>query len=176
MMRPLIYYDEMESPIGPLTIVTTDKGICNIEFGRIEGIRSILDAWVKKYFLKSELSHNPEKLSQTINQLSQYFYGERNEFNLPIDLYGTSFQKKVWNELCKIKYGTTKSYKDVAQSIYAPKAVRAIGTAIGRNPVPILVPCHRVIGSNGSLVGYNGGLDKKEKLLMIEKSLKQSSK
>jgi len=100
--------------------------------------------------------------------LAEYFDGKRRRFDLPVDLYGTPFQLRVWRELKKIPYGEVRSYKELARAIGSPKAVRAVGGANNKNPVPILVPCHRVIGSNGSLVGYGGGLSIKEYLLKLE--------
>jgi methylated-DNA-[protein]-cysteine S-methyltransferase len=107
-------------------------------------------------------------LQQAARQLDAYFRGELREFDLPLDLQGTDFQKLVWHELCRIPYGETRSYSAIAVAIHAPKAVRAVGAANGRNPIPIVVPCHRVIGAGGSLVGYGGGLPLKRLLLDLE--------
>ena len=101
-------------------------------------------------------------------QLKEYIDGQRKQFDLPLNLKGTAFQKKVWGELAKIPYGETRSYKDIAIAIGNEKACRAVGMANNKNPIPIVVPCHRVVGSNKKLVGYAGGLDLKEKLLNIE--------
>lgn len=174
-MEPQIFYAEMDSPIGPLTIVASEKGVCCIEFGSISDVQPTLTKWLKKHLQTNELTNRPEALTTAIIELTEYFNGNRKNFSFELDLYGTPFQKKVWQELLNIEYGSTKSYKDVSQAISAPKAVRAVGTAIGRNPVPIVVPCHRVIGSDGTLVGFSGGLDKKEKLLVIEKVLEKTS-
>jgi methylated-DNA-[protein]-cysteine S-methyltransferase len=111
--------------------------------------------------------HNP-LLRQATRQLDAYFAGELREFDLPLDLQGTDFQKVVWRQLCRIPYGETRSYSDIAAAIHAPKAVRAVGAANGRNPIPIVVPCHRVIGAGGSLTGYGGGLPLKRLLLDLE--------
>jgi len=107
-------------------------------------------------------------LRQAIAQLRAYFAGELRDFDLPLDLQGTDFQKRVWQELRNIPYGETRSYSRVASAIGAPKSVRAVGAANGRNPIPIVVPCHRVIGAGGSLVGYGGGLPLKKLLLDLE--------
>ena len=107
-------------------------------------------------------------LRQAVAQLRAYFAGELREFDLPLDMLGTEFQKRVWDELRHIPYGETRSYSHVAQTIGAPKAVRAVGAANGRNPVPIVVPCHRVIGAGGSLTGFGGGLPMKRFLLDLE--------
>jgi methylated-DNA-[protein]-cysteine S-methyltransferase len=107
-------------------------------------------------------------LRQAVDQLSKYFAGELQDFDLQLDMQGTDFQKRVWAELLHIPYGETRSYSDVAGAIGTPKAVRAVGAANGRNPIPIVVPCHRVIGAAGSLVGYGGGLPLKRLLLGLE--------
>jgi len=107
-------------------------------------------------------------LKQAIDQLRAYFAGELKEFDLPLDMQGTEFQKRVWQELLNIPYGETRSYSFVATAIGAPKAVRAVGAANGANPIPIVVPCHRVIGAGGSLTGYGGGLPLKRFLLDLE--------
>ena len=111
-------------------------------------------------------------LKKAVKQLDEYFAGRRKEFNLPLSMKGTAFQKKVWAALQEIPYGETRSYGDIAKAIGKPKAARAVGMANNRNPVSIIVPCHRVIGSNGSLVGYGGGLKAKEFLLKLEGTLK----
>lgn len=107
-------------------------------------------------------------LKLTVTQLKEYFAGKRNSFEIPLDLTGTDFQKSVWKSLQKIPFGKTTSYKDLALKLKNEKAVRAVGTANGRNPICIIIPCHRVIGSNGSLTGFSGGLDRKKKLLELE--------
>lgn len=109
-------------------------------------------------------------LAQAVRELSEYFKGERKDFNLPLDIKGTPFQKNVWSELQKIPYGKTVSYKDIAKKVSSEKAVRAVGTANGRNPLSIVVPCHRVIASNGTLSGYAGGMNIKAKLLQLEQA------
>jgi methylated-DNA-[protein]-cysteine S-methyltransferase len=114
-----------------------------------------------------ECDSNP-MLRQAAEQLGAYFAGELRDFRLVLDLQGTEFQKRVWNELLNIPYGETRSYSFVANRIAAPKAVRAVGAANGQNPIPIVVPCHRVIGASGSLVGYGGGLPLKRFLLDLE--------
>lgn len=171
MMGREFFYTEMDSPIGPLTIIgTKENGLCNIEFGSIGDARDKLAAWLKKHVPDGELKYSNEELLPVVQALDDYFKGNHQKnFDLPIELHGTPFQKKVWNELLNIEYGSTKSYKDIAAAIAAPKAVRAIGTAIGQNPVPIIIPCHRVINTNGKLGGFTGGLDKKIKLLELEK-------
>jgi O-6-methylguanine DNA methyltransferase len=109
-----------------------------------------------------------EPLRQAVDQLGRYFAGERAQFTCPLDLHGTPFQLKVWNALTRIPYGETRSYAEIAREIGHPSAVRAVGAANGANPIAIIVPCHRVIGSNGSLTGYGGGLPTKAWLLALE--------
>jgi methylated-DNA-[protein]-cysteine S-methyltransferase len=169
-IKTSLYYAETDSVIGPLTVIATENGICRLDFGSVEDILPSLQAWMAKHFIKGDLVHSPEYLADAVSQLNAFFAGNLHEFNIPFDLYGTVFQKKVWTQLTKIPYGTTCSYKEVAQGIGAPKAVRAVGSANNQNPVPVFIPCHRVIGSNGALVGYGGGLDKKEILLSIEQN------
>jgi methylated-DNA-[protein]-cysteine S-methyltransferase len=110
-------------------------------------------------------------LGETTRQLRAYFDGNLRDFDLPLDMQGTVFQKRVWDELLRIPYGQTRSYMQVAVSVGAPQAVRAVGAANGANPVPIVVPCHRVIGSSGKLTGYGGGLPLKKRLLELEGTL-----
>lgn len=110
------------------------------------------------------------KLTDTVyKEITEYLEGNRKDFSFPYFLKGTEFQKKVWNELCRIPYGETRSYKDIAVAIGNPKAVRAVGMANNRNPMMLAVPCHRVVGSNGKMVGYAGGISMKEYLLALEK-------
>lgn len=108
-------------------------------------------------------------IQEAAYQLTQYFEGERRTFDIPLSLHGTEFQQKVWKALCDIPYGETCTYKDIAEKIGIPKGCRAVGMANNRNPIAIVIPCHRVIGVNGSLIGYAGGLDLKEYLLELEK-------
>jgi len=108
-------------------------------------------------------------LAEAVRQLRAYFQGELREFELPLDLAGTEFQLRVWRELTRIPYGETRSYQEMARAIGAPKAVRAVGAANGANPIAIVVPCHRVIGAGGKLVGYGGGLPLKRRLLSLER-------
>ena len=142
----------------------TDLGIIGIR----ENNKAITDI----YFSKDNIDDNIEEtdlIKECFKQLKEYFEGSRREFDLPIEMNGTQFQKKIWKELLKIPYGETRSYKDIAISIGNEKACRAIGMANNKNHIPIIIPCHRVIGSNGKLVGYAVGIDIKEKLLNIEK-------
>lgn len=150
------YWETFDSKIGPLTILCDDDALLRIDFGRSEPI--------------SAIKNRTELIKKTIVQLEEYLEGKRRMFDLPLKTEGTEFQKKVWDALLMIPYGETKSYKDIAVQIHNPKGCRAVGMANNRNPVPIVIPCHRVIGTNGSLVGYGGGMDIKVKLLELERS------
>lgn len=143
------------SPLGPLEIEGTAQGILAIRF-------------VERAPETSEDAKVPECITECMRQLNEYFEGKRREFSLNLILQGTDFQKKVWQELSKIPYGETLSYKDLARKIGQEKAVRGVGAANSHNPIPIVIPCHRVIGSNGRLTGYTGGLWRKRWLLKHE--------
>jgi methylated-DNA-[protein]-cysteine S-methyltransferase len=133
------------------------------------GIREILLHWSEP--APKDARRNPSNplLRESKRQLQSYFAGELRQFNLPLDLCGTDFQLRVWRQLLKIPYGETRSYSEIAQAIQSPAAVRAVGAANGANPISIVVPCHRVIGSSGKLVGYGGGLPMKKRLLALER-------
>ncbi|OMD40491.1 methylated-DNA--[protein]-cysteine S-methyltransferase [Paenibacillus odorifer] len=124
--------------------------------------------WISRRFPGSELVQDDEKMVPFVQELIEYLQGERQAFSIPFDYRGTPFQLAVWKALCEIPYGQTWSYSDIATYIQKPAAVRAVGTAIGANPILITVPCHRVIGKNGTLTGYRGGLEMKTRLLHLE--------
>lgn len=167
-MAKVLGYTTMDSPIGPLLLASTEEGLCHIQFQDEKNGLGPLQRWCKKTFLGISPVRDDERNETAKAQLLEYFAGERKKFDLPYVLYGTPFQKSVWKALADIPYGETRSYKDIALAIGAAKAVRAIGGANNRNPIPIVIPCHRVIGSNGALVGYGGGLPIKEYLLSLE--------
>lgn len=150
-----------KSDICQLYLVATEKGLQGAYFRKINApiVQSLEGNDSRRLILR-----------KAVQQLEEYFSGQRKEFDLSYDVDGTEFQKKVWNQLRKIPYGQTKSYRDVAHSIGNEKAVRAVGTANGRNPLSIFVPCHRVIAADGTLGGYGGGLPLKTKLLELEKA------
>jgi methylated-DNA-[protein]-cysteine S-methyltransferase len=154
-----IYSTQIESPIGPLLLAGDECGLRQVHF--VNGRHSAKPdpAWID----------NPGPLQETTRQLRAYFAGDLDTFDLSLAPEGTVFQLKVWNELCKIPYGDTISYGELARRIGNPSASRAVGLANGSNPIPIIIPCHRVLGSNGKLTGYGGGLPIKEKLLALEK-------
>lgn len=138
----------------------------------IIAIRDNNKAITEIFFPETKTNNNVKEtplIKECFNQLNEYFKGNRKEFDIPVEASGTEFQKKVWNALLDIPYGETRSYKDIAIAIGNEKACRAVGMANNRNPISIIIPCHRVIGVNGKLVGYDGGIHIKEKLLNIEK-------
>lgn len=138
----------------------------------IIGIKDNNKAITEIFFSKDKIGDNIKEtdlIKECFRQLKEYFGGTRKEFNVPIEVKGTEFQNKVWKALLDIPYGETRSYKDIAIAVGNEKACRAVGMANNKNPISIIIPCHRVVGANGKLVGYGGGLDKKEKLLNIEK-------
>ncbi|WP_425601481.1 methylated-DNA--[protein]-cysteine S-methyltransferase [Dyella humicola] len=153
-----IWYDEFLSPVGILRLVADDDGLREIWFESGRHQRAPQAHWRRA----------AEPFTLVRRQLQEYFAGERQQFELPLHPRGTSFQLKVWHELARIPYGTTISYGQLAQRIYQPLAMRAVGAANGRNPLPIVLPCHRVIGSDGSLTGFGGGLPTKRYLLALE--------
>jgi methylated-DNA-[protein]-cysteine S-methyltransferase len=155
----IAYYN---SPLGVLKILADEKGIKEIEFAQEE--------------FKSIQNSSSKIIKDCIKQLDEYFRGKRKSFELKLNPEGTEFQKKVWKELLKIPYGTTLSYGEISRRIKNPKAVRSVGQAIGRNPISIVIPCHRVIGSDGSLTGSASGLWRKEWLLKHEEINLNNSK
>ena len=153
-----MYYCYLDTPIGELLLAGNEEALCLVSFPEGSMRREPEPDWIYK--------EKPFKAAR--QQLTEYFAGERREFDLPLKLSGTEFQMSVLHALQKIPYGETTSYSDIAERIGRPKAVRAVGAANGRNPIPIIVPCHRVIGSHGDLTGFGGGLDTKEALLRLE--------
>ena len=152
-MKNIFFYS---TSIGKIGIAENGEAITNLYFG---GEKTPQDVEVKETAL----------IREAATQLNDYLAGKRKVFEVPVALKGTSFQQTVWKALTAIPYGETRSYKEIAESIGQPKACRAVGMANNKNPIAVLVPCHRVIGTNGKLVGYAGGLDIKEKLLGMEK-------
>ncbi len=158
MSSETIHYDEMHTPIGTLLLAADAQGLREVWFETARHPRSRPSSWL----------HSPSALQFARVQLEEYFAGTRQQFELPLHPLGTPFQLAVWKELARIPYGVTISYGELAQRIEQPRAVRAVGAANGRNPLPIVLPCHRVIGSNGSLTGFGGGLPTKRFLLSME--------
>lgn len=153
-----MYYCYLDTPIGELLLAGEDEALAMIGFPKGSMRREPEPDWI----------FNEKPLANARKQLQEYFAGERREFDLPLKLSGTEFQVSVLEALLAIPYGETTSYGEIARRIGRPKAVRAVGAANGRNPLPIVVPCHRVIGSTGDLTGFGGGLDTKEALLRLE--------
>nr|WP_254119563.1 methylated-DNA--[protein]-cysteine S-methyltransferase [Bacillus sp. FJAT-29790] len=153
-------------------IAATSKGLCYV--GSQNTPFEELSAWAEKRFPGSSLVEDDEKLQSYAGELIEYLEGKRKSFTVPFDYSGTPFQLAVWNALCEIPYGETRVYSDIANDINKPAAVRAVGAAIGANPVLITVPCHRVVGKNGKLTGYRGGLEMKTQLLKLERQCSSS--
>ncbi|WP_160242856.1 methylated-DNA--[protein]-cysteine S-methyltransferase [Acinetobacter indicus] len=154
----------MPSPVGRLKLVATDSALVAVIWDNENPKR------VRQAELVEQLDH--PILLDAQQQLNEYFQGQRQTFELPLDFEGTEFQKKVWQALLNIPFGETRSYRQIAEQVGSPKAVRAVGAANGQNPISIIAPCHRVIGSGGKLVGFAGGLDNKEILLKLEQQQK----
>lgn len=148
---------KLNTPVGPIYLIASKKGL--------QGV-----FWKEQNISYDLVSGSEEEaiIQKAETQLTEYIQGLRKVFDLPLDVQGTEFQKKVWTKLCNIPYGQTRSYKELALELNNVKACRAVGTANGKNPLSIVIPCHRVIGANGTLTGYAGGLELKKKLLAIE--------
>lgn len=163
-MIDTIFWDKLEFNEGEIYIAATGKGLSYV--GSPEEDYEVM----AKRFPGAVFEKNPEALKPYKNELTEYLEGKRVEFSLPVDVKGTPFQEAVWTALKEIPYGETHTYSDIAGKIGKPAAVRAVGTAIGANPVLITVPCHRVIGKNGAITGYRGGIAMKQHLLELEKT------
>ena len=151
-------YTRMKSPVGPLLLAGDESGLRLVHFATGRRPISPPHEWIE----------DSAPFKEAIRQLEAYFQGQLQDFDLPLVLDGTEFQLLVWNNLRKIPYGETVSYGQLARRIDSPEAARAVGLANGSNPIPIIIPCHRVIGSNGDLTGFGGGLPVKKKLLALE--------
>ncbi|MFI6605713.1 methylated-DNA--[protein]-cysteine S-methyltransferase [Streptomyces sp. NPDC050507] len=163
--RPARQHTVIDSPYGPLTLVATDRVLAGLYMTD------------QRHRPPEETFGEPDAgpFDKAVEQLDAYFAGELREFDLPLDLAGTPFQRSVWAELQRIPYGETRTYGELAENLGKPGASRAVGLANGKNPVGIIVPCHRVIGASGSLTGYGGGLDRKQRLLAFENGTEDSS-
>lgn len=158
-----IYWTSFDQKEWEIFIAASEKGIGYVGIS-MEDVQS----WCQKYYKDFVLIENQEKMGEYQQQYEEYFAGERSIFDFPLDLQGTPFQKQVWQALLQIPYGKTTCYSEIANSIDRPKAIRAVGGAIGANPVLIAVPCHRIIGKNGKLTGFSAGIPLKKVLLEIE--------
>ena len=145
-----------DSPIGRLTLVASEHGVTGLRLPNLPGDPL------------EPAEHDPAALAAVSGQLDAYFAGELEAFDVALDLHGTPFQRAVWDQLLQVPYGTTTTYGTLAAAVGGPRHVRAVGAAVGRTPVPIIVPCHRVVGADGSLTGYGGGLPRKRALLDLE--------
>jgi methylated-DNA-[protein]-cysteine S-methyltransferase len=148
-------YAVISTPLGPVTLASTDKGLASVHFGNHVPLDGLVDNESNRRFIR---------------QIDEYFHGERKQFDFPLDFSGTSFQMAVWRELLKIPYGQTRSYGDIARNLGKPGASRAVGMANHENHIAIVIPCHRVVGRDGSLTGYAGGIHLKQQLLSLERT------
>jgi len=158
----MIYYTEHPSPLGTVLLAASDRGVCGLYFQQHKYFKGA-DGWQR--------ADGHVHLRETARQLDAYFGRELRRFDLPLAIGGTPFQQAVWHALQELSFGSTASYRSIAQRIGHPAAVRAAGTAIGRNPLSIIVPCHRVLGAAGGLSGYAGGMERKRYLLALEKTI-----
>lgn len=156
-----------QTGIGELLLGSFGGRLCLLGFGDKKGRRAI-DDWIRKKLDAEFVEQKDEVLEKTRKQLDEYLNGNRKEFDIPLLMLGTDFQRRVWKALMRVPYGATSTYGQIAEDIGSPRAVRAVGNANRTNPISIIVPCHRVIGSNGELVGYGGGLSLKKWLLRLE--------
>ena len=155
-------YENFDSPIGKILIIADNSGLKELRFIKRDSFINQLER-TQNNFTKTE-----EICKQTKEELKQYFEGRLKQFTVQLSPEGTDFQKSVWKELCKIPYGKTLSYKQIAENLNNPKSCRAVGNANGKNPIPIITPCHRVICTGGKLGGFSAGLDRKRFLLSLE--------
>jgi methylated-DNA-[protein]-cysteine S-methyltransferase len=158
----ILHYTTMDSFAGRLLLAASSRGLAKLEF--MDGRVQLGDRW----FPEAKREESAEKLQHYVQELQQYFAGRRRDFSFPLDLRGTGFQVRCWNALLEIPYGEVRTYAQQAKAVGCPRGFRAVGMANHDNPVAIVVPCHRVIASDGTLGGYGGGLDLKRKLLELE--------
>jgi AraC family transcriptional regulator of adaptative response/methylated-DNA-[protein]-cysteine methyltransferase len=165
----IIHTISIETPLGIMFAGATDQGLCMLEYAD-SAARQEKEINAICKFLSASVEEGESKYFEILSiQLSEYFDGKRKEFDIPLVLAGTAFQQQVWKELQKIPYGSTRSYKEQSMALNNLGAIRAVGTANGANRIAIIIPCHRVIGENGKLAGYGGGLWRKKWLLDLEK-------
>ena len=165
----MIAKTEIQTPLGRMYACATERGICLLEFDNRKNYDLQLEKMAKSLSSPIERGESPF-FAQLEVELKEYFEGKRREFSVPLELVGTDFQKKVWTELLKIPYGKTISYKQLAERVGDSNASRAVANANGMNKISLIVPCHRVIGADGSLTGYASGLERKKFLLELEKN------
>ncbi len=167
MAEAVIAINYFNSPFGELILGSYQSQLCICDW-RYRKQRELIDKRIKNFFNLDYVEKNDTLLDETKAQLNLYFEKKLNDFDLPLLLVGSNFQKKVWEALLKVKYGKTSTYLNLAKSINAASAIRAVAAANGANALSIIIPCHRIIGSNGELTGYSGGLAVKKKLLQLE--------
>ena len=170
--KHVIDFTRIETDLGTMVACATDKGVCLLEFSDRKGLETELKQ-LAKYHNANIVQGQNKYFKQLKEELDAYFEGRLKEFNVPLDISGTDFQKQVWQALVEILYGTTSSYLRQAEVLGKPLSVRAVANANGMNKIAIIIPCHRVVGSDGSLTGYAGGLWRKQKLIDLEKDNKQ---
>lgn len=162
-----VHLSAIDTPLGPMLLGTTETGVCLLEFAHSGAVDAQLEQLAQR--LDTTFVHGVTKIGRTLEgELEAYFAGRLRHFETPLDLMGTEFQRRAWRALSQIPYGETRSYADQARAINAPRAVRAVARANGLNRIPIVVPCHRVVGRDGALTGYSGGLWRKRFLLDLE--------
>jgi len=164
----MLYLHTLPTPLGDMVVGATAQGVCLLEFTAADGSVAGLNRLEKLLGTTGTMAEN-EHIGQAQRELAEYFAGTRMVFDVPLHLPGTAFQQQVWASLLAIPYGTTTSYEAQAAALHSPKAIRAMAAANGQNRIAIIVPCHRVIGKNGSLTGYAGGLDRKRWLINFER-------
>jgi methylated-DNA-[protein]-cysteine S-methyltransferase len=164
-----------KTKIGELILGSFDGKLCLLDF-RYRKMRKAVDDRIKKGLNAKFVEHDDEILKKTREQLDEYLNGDRKEFDIPLLMVGTDFQKSVWDALMKVHFGTTSTYLQIAKNINNEKAVRAVANANGANSISIIVPCHRIIGSDGELIGYGGGLPVKKRLLKLEQKISMNLK
>lgn len=162
-----ITYTDFDSPVGRMWIASTDAGVCQLALPRSGPEEFAL--WLQRTFPQAQLVESEDLNTRPIAELVDYLKGQLQDFTTSLDMRGTEFQRTVWQAVARIPYGETCSYSDIARSVGRPRAFRAVGAANGANPLPLFVPCHRVIGADGTLTGYGGGVALKEQLLKMEK-------
>lgn len=167
-----IYIKYLKTPVGELILGSYENKLCLCDW-RYRKMRDAVDGRINKELKAEYIEGETEVILKAEKQLKEYLAGQRQNFEIPLLLIGTEFQKQVWQQLQQIPFGKTKSYLQLARELNNKKAVRAVATANGANAISIIIPCHRIIGSNGKLVGYAGGLDTKRRLLELEGSSEQ---
>ncbi len=164
-----VYWTPFSTPLGIAYVAATRSGICKLSIPN--ETREHFFVGLYRQFDPSNVRPHPEPSMECISQLDEYLLGERTRFEMRLDLRGTEFQRKTWEGILRVPYGTTISYGDLARQMNVPKAYQAVGAAVGQNPIPIVVPCHRVVGAEGTLTGYAAGIDTKRWLLRHEGAL-----